>query len=72
VTPLLFMGKVLPKNVKRHVSEARTTLQNNPFEGIQFRTNSDISLVFMSGVWFSGIITTPATKTIRMSELARN
>jgi len=26
VAPLLFMGKVLPKHVKRHVSEARTIL----------------------------------------------
>ena len=34
VAPLLFMGKVLYKHVKRHVSEPRTILQNNPFEGI--------------------------------------
>jgi len=34
VAPMLFMGKVLPKHVKRHVSEACTILQNNPFEGI--------------------------------------
>jgi len=34
VAPLLFMGKVLSKHVKRHVSEAHTILQNNPFEGI--------------------------------------
>ena len=34
VAPLLFMGKVLPKHVKRHVLEARTILQHNPFEGI--------------------------------------
>jgi len=34
VAPLLFMGKVLSKHVKRHVSEVHTILQNNPFEGI--------------------------------------
>jgi len=32
--PQLFVGKVLPKHVKRYVLEARTILQNNPFEGI--------------------------------------
>ena len=34
VAPLLFMGKVLPKHVKRHVLDTRTILQNNPFQGI--------------------------------------
>jgi len=36
VAPLLFMGKVLPKHVKRHVLETRTILQNNPLREFSF------------------------------------
>ena len=42
VTPLIFGGKILPKNVTHYTTEARTDSQNNSFEGIIFRATVDV------------------------------